>query len=377
MNTNFTPTANTKQIELPMAFKPSVDSFHRTATIVNHPPFGSLFSLGDGLFMRWIGVYDGDGSVLSSDSMPDFITRVRGVHNNVMGVELPIGQPCFRQERCGLLAIVNVPRAGILGNGQLVSRVHQQVNLVAPGVLLLPIGVGLDYPASVGVGMLLILGLGAAFSLLITLSALLRAIRPRLDGCTIYGNGLPEIREHLKEAAGETSPDVLEGKGKCGRSQLGEEAGEGRLARELIGRFDATDLSDEGIVFQVANQRRDGFQAQVIVSDEATPEDFGVVSFGAAPFRASESGNEAFIGQFLEKGFEFPNYRWRLSGRTGYDTIELTHWEDTSFLVVGAVRYLLYLAALHLSIAQVYYKEGQKSSVWQSNMGCTGNLEEI
>ena len=324
MNPNFEATTNSDGVQSSMPFEPSIQPLDARAPVVDHLPFGCLVNPPHKPLVPDIGEDDGLGRVLPPNDIIEFAARVGWVSDDMLRIEW---DSCvhsrvarLRQQRCGLVDVVDVTRADVDRDGQLVLRVRQNVNLETPCILHFPLGVRLHDPSRIWVSVLPAL-------------PLLPTIRPRLNRRTVYGNGLAEVRKGVEQTTGESPHDVLDFKYEIGLCQLGAKTGERWLARDAIRRIDAAGVGDEWVIVEYADEGRDRCEAQVVVGYVAMPENFGVVSWSATPRWTCELSQEFFIGEFREDCLKLGDYWWCLSIPTEYFIMGTTHREDSTFLV--------------------------------------------
>jgi hypothetical protein len=320
-----------------VAFETPVQPLNGGAAVVDGLPLRSFDSLGVGFLVTRIRVNDGFSPILPLNQMTEFITGVASVADDVVGMELAIGESSLSQQDRGALHIRCVTLGNVNNHRQFIGGITEDVNLVTPYVLGLALGVLLHYPTSIGVRNFPRIGLTPFLPGPLGFPAGLGSIRPSLDVGAVNGDRLAESRQGFVEIASQTPQDIFDGKSKGGPGQLGPKAGESRLTGDFFGTVNSASFGNVGIIVELPDQSGNGIQSQVVIDHVAVPKDCGIVSLGATSPGACELGNEFPVRKFMKDCLKLTN-NWReLSISARYSIIKGDHREVTPSCWLGAV----------------------------------------
>ncbi len=246
--------------------------------------------------MAGIQLDNGPSPVLALDKFYKWTTGVTGIRHQELGLESPVGNPCFPQDIGCSLGIMSIAWAHIRRYRQFVFTVNQKVKLPTIDNLFSPLAPCLDRPARFGIGL-----------------DLLAPIAPAFQSGRVQGYPLTESRERGIVMADQGSRDIFEQGKVFAFRQSCKEPGE----RGLVGDgINATDLCNEGIIPKSADQGISRGKPQGVLGKETIPERPYRVSLGATPGRAHEGLQKRCIIQAGKEGF-------KLSDRRGRNTLAL------------------------------------------------------
>ena len=323
MNSDLMPTTHPNRVKTAMGLQARVDALDSSAPSVDGLPLRRLDGSCHGLLVSRVGVNVRTGfRVVVNDVIPYSVGGIGRISNNVPRPEVVGGVSRLPQKRCSPLGVVDVPCGHIDHKGQFVGGIAEDVGLVAPDVLLIPLSVGFDNPSSV----------------LVRRAVMLPAVRPCLDVGRVYGDRLPDVGKRLVELARECPQDTphVVHEGRLG--EFRPEAGEGRLAGDCA--LDAASPGDVRVIVEQAHQVGDGGQAQVVEGDKASPENLGSVALRPTSSRALQTRKQARVGECGEYGLKFRNDRRGLRQDGQRARICDSHLEEATFRVVRGRRVL-------------------------------------
>ena len=323
MNRNLSQSPHRNVIERPLPFEAGEGSFNGCSLskqglpglrVLPYPTLDHQFCVAS------VDLYDRFRSVLPLYQAEQWLTGIASVRHNEAGMELVGSYPGFPKHMGGSSHVAGIPRRYVGSHRKLGLAVHQDVQLVAQGVASLAVGVLLDRPPSVLVGLLPC-----------------SAVYPTFQGSAVEGHSLSEARGIGVAAANQAAGNILDQGRVLAVSQPCKETAERCFMGNTVRPRDTTSLGNPRIVGERANQCRRGREANSVLGNEAVPKDLHWVSFGTTAGRACKGLKQRGIVQFGKERLKLLDDGRRLYGCASGGKISGHHWEAIPSCWLGAV----------------------------------------
>ena len=296
---NLAPSPYSDVVQRPLAFEARECSFHRWPLGKQRLPRRGLLQLTElrhEFLVTLVYLDDRPSCKLLPDQLLERSARISLVCHNVPGTKARVSEAGFRQQiRCSL-SVMDIAGADIGRDGQFVFSVNNEVQFPPKDKLSLAMGVLLDRPSGLSVGML---GLPT--------------IDPALQGAAVHCDPLSKPWQLSVVPAYQRAADVLDQGQVLRAGEFLKEPREGRFVGDVLGPRDATGFSNVGIVDQGPYQGSGRLQAHHVLGNETVPQNFYRVPLGASTSGAYESRKERGVVQLGEDIAEFLNDGWRLN----------------------------------------------------------------
>ena len=152
VDVNLGSTPNPERVQPPMGLEPPEQPLYGCPTAVDGLPFRVSLCDCHSLLVTDIRVNDGlCVRVMLQDVPPDLLRGIGSISCDVLGPEMVSGVARSPQQRRDLPRVMDVTSGHVEDDGEFVGGIRQHMNLVAPDVLLVPFGVGLDAPSRIGI----------------------------------------------------------------------------------------------------------------------------------------------------------------------------------------------------------------------------------
>ena len=254
MQSNFSLTASRNVVQRTLTFEPGERKLYGLPLLAQGLSFRCVEDLSIGcpeLLVMAGDVHYWDSPVLAFDMAHELPTSIASVSHEVSGMEPLIGHAALPERVSGSCHIMNVPRADMRADGQFRFAVNDEMQLPAINKLLRPLCAFLNAPSRFGVGF-----------------GVFTAIRPSLQSRGVESYTFAEPRQCIIMLSNKASRDIFNAMQILRRCQSLVEPRERGLVGNIIGRSNATSLSNERIVLKHPDHCVRGSQAEHVFGNE-------------------------------------------------------------------------------------------------------------
>ena len=309
-------------VQRPVSFQKRKCPFHRYSLTIKGLPTNGVLPYPESfheLVMGGVDLHDRLRPVEVLHELEEASTRIAFICHQIAGQEPRVCDSGLSQNVGCSLRVMDVARTDIGGNRKLRLAVNKQMQLPTQGKLSLAVGVLLDRPTGLSVS-----------------RSRLASVHPTFQGRAVQSHPLSEARDVSIVAAHQAARHIFQQR-KRASGELGKEAAKCSLVRDGLWGLDAASSGDERIVTESAYHRLGRWQAEVVLDQEATPENVGGMALRASANRAYESFKKWGIVEVIKEGLKLCNDGWRLNRCASRGNISGDHGKPKPSCWLGAV----------------------------------------